>query len=105
MKRIIVSSICVLAVAALAAQAPTKDYAPTEELHKLKVENLQMKTALINQQAQDLQRQLQEAAKKLNEEWDTLEKDMRASVKPPAEYVFDRQKGAFVSPPVKENKP
>lgn len=72
--------------------------APTAEVDVLKVENLRMRRALLRQQVADLQRQVQEAGAKLEADQKALEGQLRASLKPPAEWAFDWERGAFVPP-------
>ena len=86
------------------AQTPPAEVKPTEEVHTLKVQNLQLRTAMLNQQVQELQKQVQEAGAKLDADWAALEKDLRVALKVPADYTFDKQKGVFAPPPPPEKK-
>lgn len=79
--------------------------APTEELHVLKVQNLQMRDTLLRQQVAELQRRVMEESQRIEADWKSLEDTLRSALKPPTEYIFDRGKGAFVLPPPPEKKP
>lgn len=86
------------------AQTP-EEVRPTDEVHKLKLENLQMKQVLLAQQIRELQAQITEAGKKIDEEWGILEGVLRTALTPPADWVLDRQKGAFVPQPKNATPP
>lgn len=58
---------------------------------------------MFQQQVEALQRQVQEAGAKLDSDWKALEDTLRAALKVPADYTFDKQKGAFV--PAAKPKP
>lgn len=94
-----------------ARQAPPQppaaavELAPTDEVQKLKLENLKLRTAMLQTQWQQVQQQVQEAGAKLDADWKALEAELRAALKPPADYTFDKQKGAFAPPPTPDKKP
>ena len=109
MKRTTIALIAALLSASLFAQTPpanpTTDIAPTEEVQKLKLENLKLRSAMLQQNVQQLQQQVQEAGAKLDADWKALEDELRKALKVPADYVFDKQKGAFAPQPTPDTKP
>jgi len=99
--------VCWFALVGVAAAQPppVTEVKPVAEAHVLKVQNLQLRTELLQRQVADLQRQVQEAGKALDAEWAALEPVLRSELKPDPTWVLDRQKGAFVPPPKKETTP
>jgi hypothetical protein len=77
---------------------------PTDQIHVLRAQNLQLRQALLQRQVEDLQRQIAEASKALDAEWAVLEADLRKVLTVPADWTWDRARAAFV-PSVKKANP
>ena len=103
MKRMVLTLVALASLASVAfGQEPVR---PTAEIDVLKVQNVQLRRGLLRQQVADLQRQVQEAGAKLDADMKALEAALRASLKPPAEWTFDWERGTFVPPAPKPEPP
>lgn len=94
---VVTAALVVLASAAAAQTIADPVMALKVEAHALRVENAQLKAALA-----DLQAQLASAI--LTAERQALEQELRDTMKPAADAVFDWQKKAFVIPPKEPQK-
>lgn len=86
-----------LASPAIAQQATSAEAAAKIEAHLLRVENAQLRAQVAGLEAEL-------ASVKLTAERVALEAALRVELKPPADWVFDWTRRAFVEPPKKEPK-